>query len=310
MQKKRKVLITSGLITIGFFFFFILLNFTADLTGQVIFQSASDGSTINDTYFREQFPNNNFGTATTLRVGNVSGGTGYHTIIRDLNISSIDSDDTVISAILQIYINESFGNSNMTLKAYRVTASWTESEATWNNRTSAATWSTAGGDYFATELDSINITNQSGNYYNFTISEVARAWVNGTYSNYGIIIIAPDANSGNYTYLASSDSSIANQRPKFTIEHTGNAAPIISDVSVNSSLSTPTPAGDSILFTVTWTDLESNQGQTFVCNSTNINQTGCSDTTLCNTTMGTSSPSTCSYTTLTADNRTTPFYVV
>lgn len=306
MQKKRKFLISIGIISISLLFLYpFLSNFS--ITGLIIYQSASDGSTINDTYLREQFPNNNFGTATTLRVGNVSGGTQYNFLIKDTNISSINSDDTVVSAQLQIYINESFGNSNITLKVYRAAVSWTESEATWNNKTATAPWGTAGGDYTA-ELDSINITNESGNFYNFTITDTVQGWVNGTLTNYGLVITAPNTEAGNYTYIASSDETNTTQKIKIIIEHTPNAAPQVTNISTNSSPSSPIQVEDTVLFTINWTDIESNQGQTFVCNSNNINKSGCLNTTICNTSMESSGPSTCSYTTLVTDNTTTTFY--
>jgi len=307
MQKKRKIFISIGMILISLLFIYPFLN-NFNFTGFIIYQSASDGSTINDTYLREQFPNNNFDSAVTLRIGNVSGGTEYISIINDSNISSINSENTIVSAQLQIYVNDSFGNSNITLKIYRVTADWIESEATWNNKTAAATWSTAGGDY-STEIDSINITNESGNFYNFTITEIVQNWINGTYTNYGLLISAPNTAAGNYTYLTSSDDTNTNQRPKITVEHSANAAPQVTNITTNSTLSSPTPVGDTILFTINWTDIESNQGQTFICNSSNVNSSGCQNTTFCNTSMESEGPSTCSYTTLTTDNRTTPFYV-
>jgi hypothetical protein len=305
MQKKRKVLLTVGFLLMTFFFSFFLLN--PSITGFIIYESQSDGSTINDTYLREQFPNNNFGTAEDLRAGNTSGETNFNTLILDSNISTIDSENTIVSAKLQIYITDSFGNSNITLRAYQATSSWTESQATWNNKTDSSTWTTPGGDY-TTELGSVEITNQTGLYYNITITQAVREWVNTTSPNYGIIIAAPNTIAGNYTYFASSEGTTPNQRPKIIIEYTQNAKPTISNISTNSTQISPIQIGDTILFTVNWTDLESNQAQIFICNSSNITTAGCQDTTYCSTSMEGTGPSSCVYKTLTTDNKTTTYY--
>ena len=310
MKKRRKYLVIAQLTLLSIFLIsFLTITQNHSLTGFTIYESPSDSATINDTYLRETFPNNNFGTQTKLIIGNVSGGTHYNSLIRDENITTIPSEDTILSGKLQFYVNNSVGTSNLTLRAYRVNANWTESQATWNNRITGTAWSTAGGDYIATEIGSVNITNQSGVYYNITITNAVRGWVNGSYNNYGIILSAPNTSEGNYRELASTEESNTAQRPKIIIDHSDNAIPTISEVSVNSTLANPNHAGDSITFNVSWTDIEIESAQTFICNSSQINTSGCNQTTFCNTSFEATGPSTCSYTIQETDNRTTPFYV-
>ena len=311
MQKKREfhILVITELAILISVLLFIVITKNPTMLGFTIYESSSDGLTINDTYLREQFPDNNFGTSTNLRIGNISGGTEYVSLIKDYNISSISSGDTIVSAKLQFYVNESFGNSNITIKAYRITSDWIESQATWNDKTTSVAWTSAGGDFNAQELGSVNVSNQSGIYYNLTITEAVRGWVNGTYNNYGIILKAPNTAAGNYTYLASANETNTAQKPKFIIEHTANAVPIIEAVSTNSSLTSLIQVGNQVNITVNWTDLESDSGQMFACNSSAINTSGCNETTLCNTSFQSSGPSSCIYTVLSTDNRTTNFWI-
>jgi len=297
-----------SIIFIGIIFSFSSIYVkNPSIIGFAVYESPSSGSTINDTYIRDDFPNNNFGTATSLRIGQTSG-TNYRSLIEDLNISTIPSANTVTNAKLQIYVTDAYGNSNITIKAYRVTSEWLEPNATWNNRTGSILWNSAGGDYNSNELDTINITNQSGTYYNLTILDAVKGWVNSSYNNYGIILIASDAEAGNYSYLASSNHTTEAFRPKFIIDHSSNAAPGITNISTDTSLTNPKLVGDQVNITVNWSDPESQQCQLFICNSSAINTSGCNQTTLCNTSYESSGPSSCLYTIQSSDNRTTNFW--
>ena len=302
------ITLISLIFIASIFIFPILYLQNPSLTGYVIYQSPVDGSTINDTYLRESLANNNYGTGINLRVGRISAGLGtnYTSLIK-FNISSIDSDDTISSAKLQVYVENAYNTDNLTIKAYRVTNNWIESQATWNNFTSSNLWTSAGGDY-AEELDSVIFENQTTKYYNFSITTATRGWINGSYNNYGIILISTDAEVGNYTYISSSESATSAQRPKIIIEHFDNAPPSINNISTDSSLANPKQVGEQVNITVNWTDLESNSGQLFICNSSAINQSGCNATTFCNTSFESSSPSSCSYTIQSTENRTTTFY--
>jgi len=314
MKKERKkhthlVTLISLLFLVLIFSFSLIYINKPSLTGFTIYESASDGSTINDTYMRNDFPHNNFGTATSLRIGLTTGSTIYRSLIRDFNISSIEAGDTIVSAKLQVYVTDAYGESNLSIKAYRVTSEWIESQASWNNRTSAVLWFTLGGDYNSNEIDTVNFTNQSGTYYNISVLDTVKGWLNGSYENYGIILIAPDAEAGNYTYLASSDHATVAYRPKFIIDHQDNAVPVISNISTNSPLTAPKLVGEQINITINWSDSESDQAQLFVCNSSTINTSGCQDTAFCNTSYESSGPSSCLYTVQSSDNRTTNFWV-
>ena len=58
----------------------------------------------------------------------------------------------------------------------------------------------------------------------FDITELARAWLNGTYPNYGMVLIPetlyidpPGSPTNNYTGLLLSDNAVSDYRPKLTL---------------------------------------------------------------------------------------------
>ncbi len=308
MKKKRSIhLITILSLTfVSLIFLFSIYQTNKSLTGFTIYESPEDGTTINDTYIRED-SGSNYGTETTLRLGKIVSGLEYRSLIK-FNVSSISSENTIVTSNLQVYVESSSGDANRTINAYRLISDWQEIQANWSHRTTGNLWDSIGGDYLQ-ELDSVYFENESGNYYNFSITTATRGWVNGTYENYGIIIFSNDSEAGNLTYLSSSNSATASQRPKIIIDYTENAIPIIDSITTDSLLSSPTTIGETVNFTIQWTDLESNPGQLFVCALGNINTTGCEQTTFCNTSFQSTDPSSCVYTTQSSNNRTTEFSV-
>jgi len=306
MKKEAFHILVIAEILLVTFIIILFLNFDGLITGYAIYQTVNEAS-VNDTYIRESTPTTNYGTASTLFVGNISAGTQYRSFIRDFNITSIGNTNTVTDAKLQVYVNAP-AIDNITVKVYRVTSDWIESEATWNNKSAASIWTSSGGEYNSNELDSIIITNASAGYYNFSVTDAARGWVNSSYSNYGVIFIAPNTAAGNFISMDSTNGGNASTDPKFYIDYTANAIPNITNVSTDSSLTSPKEIGEQVNITVYWTDLESHSSKFFVCNSSSINISGCESTHLCNDTSQTISPSSCQYTVDASDNRTRIFY--
>ncbi|MCK5321105.1 DNRLRE domain-containing protein [Candidatus Pacearchaeota archaeon] len=308
---RKKIEITLGFLFLFIFVFFIISTTQTPygMTGFVIFNSQPNGTNGTDTFIREDFPNANSATATELSIGKTAGDNELRALLQ-FNISSIPQTDTVLNATIQVYLETATGFSNITVKAYRLTSEWIEAEASWNNRTNSFSWSSIGGDYDSTELDSQVFLNSSGNYYNFTITETARNWVNGSYNNYGIILIASNASAGNFSKISSSDSATLSQRPEIIIEHVANAAPTINTISTDTNSTNPKEVGEDVTFTINWNDIESDNTQAYVCNSSNITLAeGCGDSTFCSTSFASTNPTTCQYTVTSSENTTTSFWV-
>ena len=310
MQKRREIFIVVGFILVtAFFSLIVFYSGSHSITGFAILISQPNITDGKDTYLRE-LSETNYGDVTELRLGTVTTGGGRELrSILYFNLSSIPSENTVISADLSIYISSSSTNNTITVNAYRLTSNWTENNANWYNRTQSTNWTSDGGDYNTQIFNSSLITNETG-WVNFSIDLLARNWVNGTYENLGLMLYAPDATPGDSKdFYSSNYTSDPTLIPKLTIEHVGNAPPSINTLTSNSSQSTPTPIGDNILFTLNWTDLENDNSKIYICNSSNITvASGCGDTTFCSTSLASTNIATCSYTTLTTDNRTTSFW--
>ncbi len=306
LEKKQVVFIFIAIFVLSFFAYFSISFFKKPftLTGFAIYTNQSNETYAKDTYIK--YGGGNYDGEATLKIGKTVGGAEYKSFL-DFNISSIPSGDTIVLATLQVYTAVASTN-NVTLGIYRVTSNWNEASINWTYRTATEIWDGAGGDYNPTSINSVQFANQSGVYYNFTITDLVRNWVNGSYTNYGLVIIAPSAANGEIIEIASSSSATESQRPLIFIDHSENAVPVISNFSVTTTSANPARIGEQINFTAAWSDIEGNPGQLFICNTSEVNATGCINSTFCNTTSFQTSPLTCSYTTVTSNNRTTNFW--
>ena len=308
-MKRGFILTLIQLTTVLIILFALMINSNngIHLSGFTIYDSQPDASSGKDAYIKENFNSTNYGTDSKILIGKDSSGNNLRGLI-EFNVSSI-ALSTVLSAKLQINLSYSSSNTNITIKLYRITSPWTESETTWTNGTSLQSWDTAGGDY-AEEVDFLQFSNVSA-LYNFTITNLVRGWVNGSYSNYGIILISNDSATGNRREIDSSDSGSVSARPKIIIDYTENAPPSIINFSTNSNLTNLKQVGEQANFTIFWEDLEGNNAKAYICNSSSISfASGCADKTFCSTSLAATNPIRCSYTVTSSENRTTSFFSV
>jgi len=174
-----------------------------------------------DSYIDENNPGTNYGTDVSLDVSGRSGGRIRKALLW-FNVSSIPANATITSAVLQLYKTGAPGGGTINVSVYRVnsTSNWNETEVTWNNLTSTTTWSTAGGDYDPTEYDRQAVNNTVGIWHSWNITALVQSWTNGTYPNYGLILVIPDDTSNKIRQFASSDSANPAQWPQFLVSYT------------------------------------------------------------------------------------------
>jgi hypothetical protein len=303
MEKKRTIILSYAFILLLFsaFFLFSKTGFNVSPTGFSIYQEQSTSGT--DTYIR-QGSDNNYATQPTLKIGKNLAGVEFRSLIK-FDLSSIPQGDTITNSVMSLYLSSATNTNNITADIYLISNPWINSEVGWNNRNSLTPWDSSGGDY-STKITSLQISNTPA-WYNFTITTAVRNWITSGNENLGIIILSPDATTGNSVDFASSDNPDTSKVPSILVDYTSNAPPQIDSISADSSLSSPKQIGQSITFTINWTDLEGNSAEIFICNSSDITTSGCSQKTFCSTSSSTS-PSQCSYTTQTSDNRTTQFF--
>jgi len=104
------------------------------------------------------------------------------------DLSPIPSGATIDSATLHLFLSENIGGTDKTQNVHRVTASWTESGATWNSRDTGTPWTTPGGDYVSTPTESASTGVLDGEWVEWDVKTDVQAFVDGTYPNYGWLI--------------------------------------------------------------------------------------------------------------------------
>ncbi len=182
-------------------------TFSQNITLQVTVQQPDDVSGI-DTYINENSASTNYGGGTSLRVQR---GVRDRRALLWFDLSSI-SDTKILDAQLELYMYSSEDASSLDISAHRITNSWAEMSATWDDRNGVSSWTSSGGDFDPLAFDTIlGLTNVFG-WKSWNITTLADGWVNGTYNNFGVLLDAP---SGSTTWkeFYSSDYTTASFRP-------------------------------------------------------------------------------------------------
>lgn len=110
-------------------------------------------STINrDTWIRSGDATVNFGTGTSLFI--YGGGENYNRALIDFTLPSLSGDISKIELFIYEYNSISAGTADI-LSMTRT--NWTLLGVTWNKYDGTNNWTTAGGDYGATIIDSTTI---------------------------------------------------------------------------------------------------------------------------------------------------------
>ena len=158
-----------------------------------------------DAYVDEANPNNNYGSASTLDIGEDSNGNDDYIYIR-FDLSGIPSDAVIVSAELKLYAKEGIADGK-TVKIYRVLGDWSETGITWSNKP----------DNAANETDSAAIPS-TNNWMVLDVTGDVEGFVNGSFSNYGWVIKCVDC-SAVVKNFASREYSDASKRPKLVVEY-------------------------------------------------------------------------------------------
>ena len=172
-----------------------------------------------DTYISLYEPDTNFGGSGTMRLHTSYG--GQERILIKFDISRIPSTATVTQATLYLfawYRNQTY---RIIANAYKVKRHWNESDATWNQATSANFWSQPGCkdpvyDYDPTLVatTTLNYTNQ---YYAWDVTQMAQQWVASPVSNEGVLLVG-EGPSAQYQFR-SSDIIAPDQRPYLVVTY-------------------------------------------------------------------------------------------
>lgn len=196
-------------------------NISVAVTAFTFFAQQDSASGV-DAYLRSNNPTLNYGASPLMRID--SGNPHYRPLVF-LNLSAIPAFAAITSATYTLFMESAMNTNAQNVTIYRVTRSWTEGTGngvnpqngtTWQTYNGTAPWTTAGGDYNSSAWSSLSVSSTNKNY-TWHITNLARAWHDGTYPNNGFIMLTT---GGIRKDFSSSDSSVASRRPRLQINYT------------------------------------------------------------------------------------------
>jgi RHS repeat-associated protein len=116
----------------------------------------------------------------------------------------LDRGSIILNAEMRLYLNSRTTTNTATLTAHRVTNGW-YTDATWNNRDGAIPWTTPGGDFEAASAAKLTGAGGSLGTQSFYPINLVQDWVEGSATNYGVLVKQEHENVNNVLSFASQD---------------------------------------------------------------------------------------------------------
>lgn len=159
-------------------------------------------------------PNTNYGSSISINVDSLN--PHAHAVVKFPNIfgggaGQVPSGAVIVSATLKVNCT----NAGNVMKLYRLTEDWVESQATWNNRSSADLWTGAGAQNGSNAGVALNGDCAALGWRTIDITQFVQEWSNGA-ANYGIVIM--DSGSDGVDF----DSSESANLPLLTVTYQQN----------------------------------------------------------------------------------------
>lgn len=205
---------------------------------QAVFQQGTNGySGASDTFINGWSADTNYGSSTTLAVRSGDWMAGLFRF----DVSSIPAHATVTQAVLSVYVASRSNTNGMDAMTYGVRRPWVDIQATWNKATASTAWGAPGCNDTNTDRDPVatdrEFLNATGTWYDFDITDLARAWVRNPASNYGVIIKGAVSGAGVEYRFYSAEYGEVGKRPRLTIWY---------DLSGPASTATATPTRTAV----------------------------------------------------------------
>ncbi|MCP4334722.1 MAG: DNRLRE domain-containing protein [Gammaproteobacteria bacterium] len=144
---------------------------------------AADGE---DAEIFEQSPNNNYGSSAETWVSSAASDT-TRSLLR-FNMGALPTGARILSANLSLKRWTGLG-SDQPVSAHRIRNSWSEDSVTWNQRETGTNWDTAGGDFDNRAVVTTPV-GPADDRYAWDITPLVQGWVDGSYPNYGVALVA------------------------------------------------------------------------------------------------------------------------
>lgn len=167
--------------------------------------------------------------------GNLYGSSGRVRSYLHFNLSSLPADCTITAATLRLYQlgGSDYPDMSRMVSLYRVTGNWSEASVTWNNRPG-----------YAEAAGSVRTTYDFLGWRETDLTDLVRAWVAGSQTNYGLVAIGPESIEGVFRVFASRESTYA---PELRVSYIIAPPPVL-DVSPGVlSIRSSSPSQSAIL---------------------------------------------------------------
>jgi hypothetical protein len=205
-MKKKRFLILSLLVMV----LFLIAGCTTPAVqyGTITLQPGPEGI---DSIVETKSPNDNDEPQTLCEIGR---NTPYN-ICREyiqFDLSTVPADAVVVDANLKLYQYSTFGDANFTLGLHNVTSAWDESTITWNLQPTCSVDAETTSD----------ITIGDINWKSWEIDNLVQAWLDGSITNYGVVLKGTDEASVGpaMAYFWSSDYTTDTSKcPKLEINY-------------------------------------------------------------------------------------------
>ncbi len=196
-----------------------------------------------DTYIDDGNPTTNFASNSSIRLSSKTNAKKRGLVKFDT--SSIASGVIITSAILEMNLEGIGSGGTASVNVHRATKPWLESQADWNNYTSSAAWTTAGGDWDSAVIDTAAIDEFAPGPTQWDVRSTVADWVDGTFPNEGLMLIGSDG--VNHADFSTGDAADASTHPKLIINYSCPCGA--------TCIAAPPPPPNIILSTMTEADL-------------------------------------------------------
>ena len=209
-----------------------------------------------DTYI-DNGSTSNYGPSASLVVDRSGGNLGDGRALLQFDLSAIPAGATITGATL--LLQASANASPFMIDVYRLTEAWVEgnggtSAANWNNRLSGTAWTDINGaSVDQTPAATWSALPPAGaGVHSWDLTNLVRAWQNGTSANYGILLGSRATGTSAVTY----DSSEGVTPPRLVVSFTLDAAPSITSNGGGAGASISVAENVTAVTTVTATDAD------------------------------------------------------
>jgi hypothetical protein len=126
----------------------------------------------------------------------------------------------VEKAIMSLFVVSSSGKGAISATVHEVLSEWQEDEATWTMRSANMPWRTKGGDYNAQPKSPVTLTEEIYKRYEWDVTGIVKAWIEGGARNYGFAIVVREGQGGRVFVSAQHENfQFLDERPSLSITY-------------------------------------------------------------------------------------------